>query len=74
MARTQAYTLKGDTVRRIRVRKHHWRQEDLAEAANVSVTQLSRLESGIHTPQISTVERLAEALGVEFDDIVEWHV
>lgn len=51
MARTQAYTLKGDTVRRIRVRKHHWRQEDLAEAANVSVTQLSRLESGIHTPQ-----------------------
>lgn len=40
-------------------------QEKLAEKARISTRYLSRLELGEQSPSIRTVERIADALGVE---------
>lgn len=39
-------------------------QATLAEKAGVSREYIARLETGHHDPPLSTVEKLAEALGV----------
>ena len=40
-------------------------QSDLAAAANLTIATISRLENGKRRPHLSTVRRLAEALGVK---------
>lgn len=68
------YTAHGKRVRAIRLRKKHWTQEDLAKAAGLQTGTISRIETGVHHPQLATVAKIAEALEVEIDDIVDWHV
>jgi transcriptional regulator with XRE-family HTH domain len=45
-------------------------QRELAEAAGMGHDQISRIESGKVDPRLSTIERLAEALGVEARELV----
>lgn len=40
-------------------------QEDVAARSGVHPTEVSRIEGGKRDPQVSTVERLAKALGVK---------
>jgi transcriptional regulator with XRE-family HTH domain len=72
--RTKDYSVRGSVIRELRLRKLNWMQEELAEAAGLSSTHLSRLENGHHQPQLSTVKKLAAVLGVEMDVLIEWHI
>ena len=47
-------------------------QAELAERTGLTEATISRIENGQHRPRISTVRRLAEALGVKPEDLVEW--
>jgi transcriptional regulator with XRE-family HTH domain len=58
-------------LREIRQRKYLTQQE-LADKIGSTKANISRLESGDQEPRISTVRRLAEALGVELDELVIW--
>jgi ribosome-binding protein aMBF1 (putative translation factor) len=42
-----------------------WTQRDLAEHAQMKQPQLARLETGQTQPKIETLQRLAEAMGVD---------
>lgn len=44
-------------------------QEELAHAAGTSVKTVSRLENGRHEPELSTLRKFADALGVEVQDL-----
>lgn len=48
-------------------------QEELAERTGMSRATISRLEGGQQRPRISTVRKLAEALGVPPEALVEWN-
>lgn len=39
-------------------------QEEVAERSGVHVTEVSRIEGGKRDPRVSTVQRLADAVGV----------
>lgn len=45
-------------------------QEALAHAADLHPTEISRLERAVRDPRLSTVHRLARALGVPMSDLV----
>jgi transcriptional regulator with XRE-family HTH domain len=45
-------------------------QEELAQRAKLSVKTISRFENGRHDGRNTTVQRIAEALGVETADII----
>ena len=45
-------------------------QVELAELARLSEATIVRIETGQHEPRISTVRRLAQALGVEPVELV----
>lgn len=45
-------------------------QEQLCEAAGVSVDAVNRIERGERTPTLATLASLARALGVEITDLV----
>lgn len=47
-------------------------QQQLAEAAGLTKSTISRLESGYHKPHWETVRKLARALGVTPDELLEW--
>jgi transcriptional regulator with XRE-family HTH domain len=68
------FTAHGKRIRAIRLRKKHWRQEDLAEATGLQTGTISRIETSYHDPQLATIAKIAAALEVDIDDIVEWHV
>ena len=46
-------------------------QEQLADAAGISRTYLSRLETAMHDPTVGVVERLAKALKVKPTDLLK---
>jgi len=46
-------------------------QEQLARKANVSLGYLARLETGHHDPKLSTLLRIARALGVSVTELLE---
>jgi transcriptional regulator with XRE-family HTH domain len=45
-------------------------QEEVAERSGVHATEVSRIESGKRDPQVSTVERLAGAVGLTASDLL----
>lgn len=47
-------------------------QEELAERTGMSRATISRIESDLQRPRISTVRKLAAALGVQPEELVEW--
>ena len=46
-------------------------QERLARKANVSLAYISRLEIGMHDPKLSTLDKIAKALGVPVSDLLQ---
>lgn len=66
--------LKTRFGRRIRVlrKRKGMTQEQLAEAADISVDFLSLVERGVNAPSFTTLERLADALGVPEKDLFEF--
>ena len=57
-------------VKRLRAAKG-FTQERLAQRAKVSVGYIARLETGHHDPKLSTLKRLAKALGVPVTELLE---
>ena len=55
-------------IARIR-RERGWTQTHLAEACKTTQQQIVKLERGLVDPQISTLGRVADALGVEIADL-----
>lgn len=49
--------------------KRRWSQEELATAAKLSVKTISRLENGRYESRRLTIDRVADALGVNADDL-----
>ena len=56
-------------LREVRERKL-MTQEELAVCSKLTQTTISALELGKQSPRITTVRRLAEALGVEPDELI----
>jgi transcriptional regulator with XRE-family HTH domain len=53
----------GENVRRLRVREA-MTQRELAAKAGITETTLSRIERDVREPHMSTIRKLADALGV----------
>ncbi len=51
--------------------KRRLSQEELALAAGITQTGLSKIENGSVSPTIDTIEFLAEALGMSFLDLID---
>lgn len=64
MATTLAMKLKQFRKRR------RMTQEALAREADMSVGYIARLETGRHDPKLSTLQRLARALGVPVTELL----
>lgn len=66
------YRIRGDVVRYERKRQR-MSQQRLAEKSGLSLGQVSRIESGkIGSPHFSTIEKIAAALGLDEDDLIEF--
>ena len=66
------YGVRAERIRHERIRKR-WTQEDLARNSGLSLGQISRIEGGkIESPHFSTIAKIAEALGVSDEDLIEW--
>jgi transcriptional regulator with XRE-family HTH domain len=61
----------GRRVRTLRKRRG-MTQEQLAEAADISVDFLSLMERGVNAPSFATLERLADALGVPVKELFDF--
>lgn len=57
-------------LREVRERKL-MTQAELAEKTGISEATLSRIENGLQRPRISTVRKIAAALGVEPGDLIK---
>jgi transcriptional regulator with XRE-family HTH domain len=60
-------TTTGERLKQAR-RHTGWRQTDLAQAANVGIATVRRIEQETMDPRLSTARRIADALGIR----VEW--
>jgi transcriptional regulator with XRE-family HTH domain len=47
-----------------------WKQPDLAKKAGLSPGYIARLETGRHDPKLSTLLKLAKALGVPVTELL----
>ena len=54
----------GNNLKYFRFKKRYT-QESLAELTNMSVTYISQLEAGMHSPSFETLEHLAKALEIK---------
>lgn len=60
----------GERVRALRL-KRGWSQEQLAEEADLNSVQVSHIERGANEPKLTTIIRLARALGVRVGKLIE---
>jgi transcriptional regulator with XRE-family HTH domain len=60
----------GMRIKKLRERRK-WTQERLAKEAGISRGYLARLETGRHDPPLSTLTKLADALGVKLPRLVD---
>lgn len=58
----------GTTIKLLRGERP---QEDVAHAAGISTSTLSRLERGLHQPSLPTLRKLAAALDVSLAELIE---
>ena len=63
--------LRHDKLREARERRF-MTQQQLADKAGTSKANISRLESGEQRARMSTIVRLAAALGIDPEELVEW--
>ena len=47
-------------------------QAELATRTGIAEATLSRIENGLQQPRISTVRKIADALGVAPEELVDW--
>lgn len=47
-------------------------QDQLSEKSGVTVSTISRLENGLQAARVSTIRKLAEAVGANADDLIDW--
>ena len=47
-------------------------QAELCDRTGIAEATISRLENGMQRPRISTVRKIADALGVSPDELVDW--
>lgn len=59
----------GQRIKAARERKG-WLQEDLSEESGIARANIARLEGGRHTAHLSTLRRVAKALGLEVDSLL----
>ena len=62
----------GRRLRHLR-RQKDLTQEQLAEAAGISVDMLSNIERGVNAPSFETLVKLAEVLGVEVETLFHFN-
>lgn len=61
----------GENIKKYRLLKE-LTQEKLAQRANVTHSSMSKIEAGFNdNPRIKTVQRIAVALGVTIDDLMQ---
>ena len=61
----------GQQVKKLRETKTIT-QEDLAEAANIPLNQIGRIERGENNVTISTIFAIAKALGIKPKDLLDF--
>jgi ribosome-binding protein aMBF1 (putative translation factor) len=64
----------AETVARFLIRyrqRHNLTQRELAQLLNMQESGISRLESGDHTPNAATLERIVECLNARFTFAIE---
>jgi transcriptional regulator with XRE-family HTH domain len=59
----------GRNLRRAR-KQREMTQEEVGHRSGVHPTEVSRIEAGKRDPQVSTVERLAKAVGLSASDLL----
>jgi transcriptional regulator with XRE-family HTH domain len=59
----------GLNLQRLR-RERGLSQEELADRANIHQTYLSGVERGKRNPTVTVLQRIAEALGADIEDLV----
>lgn len=64
------YSSQPSSIAQLRLQKG-WSQADLAKRANTSQSYIARLELGNVDPQVSTVIKIARALGLPVAAVVE---
>ena len=57
-------------IKKIRARKH-MSQGDICRELGVDRAYISNIESGKQNPTLSTIERIAKALGVSVDELLK---
>ena len=65
----QGHSVNANKLRYYRLRRRMTQQQLAAQSA-LSLTQISRIEKGIHVPRFSTIERLARALDVQPEEFI----
>ena len=60
----------GANIRRARVRRH-LTQDDLAQTVHTTRQTISNYETGRSRPDVETLQRLADALGVELTELLD---
>jgi transcriptional regulator with XRE-family HTH domain len=63
----------GEHLRRVRLEKGYGMRE-FALVADIEYSQLSKIERGVTNPTISTVYSLAEALGINFQQLFSFEM
>ena len=58
----------GENIKRIRIVKN-LSQKEVVTAANIDTAQYSRIESSKRDPSVSTLEKIANALGVSLSEL-----
>ena len=61
----------GDRIKELRM-KRLLTQEELAEMTGIAAATLSRIENNLHSPSISTLKALTQALDVEITEIIDF--
>jgi transcriptional regulator with XRE-family HTH domain len=59
----------GERVRTLR-RERGWSQSELGSRANLGYQAVSDIERGIKTPRLESRKALADALGVDLDELL----
>ncbi len=48
-----------------------WRQQDLSDITGIARPNIARLESGRRMPKISTLQKIAGALGLRMEELID---
>lgn len=59
----------GEFIKQLRIKKG-LTQEELADKTEISVRTIQRIESGDVDPRIFTLQSIADALGIEYEELI----